>query len=241
MRERDTLGIKNAARFAIQPNMYGFCGEDSSQEILRNFVTEKNNNDELVRETICEHGFPHLNAFLETIAGITDLDPFDNQVVMSYWIGTFLTESAGLETKAALIKTYGEKFSKTFAEQLEALLPDKIYLTHLSQVALIAAQGYEQQEKNVLINHCMVASGVVISVDMDKREAVVKRDVLKKSQNIGYEIGSGKQTVKIDIDLAPELKINDEVAVHLGYIATTLRPDQAEKLRYWTRRVAAII
>jgi hydrogenase maturation factor len=241
MRERDDLGIRNAARFAIQPNMWGFCGEDSSQEILREFVAERGSNAKLVRETLHDHGFPHLNAFLEAIANDSEMDPFDNQVVMSYWIGTYLTEKVGTETKEKLVKSYGEKISKEFAVALAEKLPEQIYLTHLSQVALIAAEGYEQSEKTKLINHCMVAYGTIVAVDMEKREATVKRDVLKKKENAGYEVVQGKQTVKIDVDLTSKLNIGDDIAVHLGYLAAKLRSDQAEKLRYWTRKVAALI
>jgi len=241
MRERDTLGIKNAARFAIQPNMWGYCGEDESQEILRDFVTEKSDNDKLVKETLQTQGFPHLNAFLETIASLCDLDAYDNQAVMSYWIGTFLTESIGQDNKDTLVKIYGEKISQPFAKQLAEKLPDKIYLTHLSQVALIAAEGYDQEEKTKLINHCMVACGKLISFDLEKRVATVKRDVLRKNDENGYSVVAGKQTVKIDSDLTPDLRLGDEIAVHLGYLAAKLRSDQAEKLRYWTRKVAAVI
>jgi hypothetical protein len=238
MKEREKEGLQNAARFAIQPNMWGFCGEDSSQEILRNFVSEREMNFELVKETLHSHGFPHLNAFLETIAAASELEAFDDELVMSYWVGNYMTEKVGMATKESLVHQYEKQISKEFAVQLEKVLPEKIYLTHLSQVALIAAADYEQPEKTKLINHCMVAYGKIIKIDLEKKTAVVTRDILQKKKEGGYEVISGKQTVKIDSDLTPTLNVGDDITIHLGYLAATLTNDQAEMLKYWTRKVA---
>ena len=241
MRERDTQGIRNAARYAIQPNMWDFCGDDTSQKILRDFITGKNGDEKIVSETLQKHGFPHLNSFLETISEMSEQDIFDDEVVLSYWIGNFLTEKVGMNTREKLIGHYKKQISEEFARALAKRLPEQIFLTHLSQVALIAAEGYDQVEKTKLINHCMVAHGIVNSVNIEKREATVKRDVLRKNDSVGYLVAQGKQMVKIDVDLTPELQEGDDIAVHLGYLAGKLRPDQAEKLRYWTRKVAAVI
>ena len=241
MIERYKNGLKDAARFAIQPNMWGYCGENTSQETLRNYVSDKDDDSEVVRETLRSHGFPHLNAFLETISGPLGLDIFDDEVVMSYWFGSFLTEKVGVDKKAKLVDNYSQNISNDFARALSEALPEEIYLTHLSQVALIAAAGYNQKEKTTLINHCMIAYGKVLEVDSNKKTAIVQREVLRKNDGLGYRIALAKQSVKIDSDLTPTINIGDEVAVHLGYLATTISCDQAERLKYWTRKVSAVI
>lgn len=241
MIERHEDGLKSAARFAIQPNMWGFCGEDSSQEILRNYVSDRSGKHEIVRETLKDHGFPHLNSFLTTIAEEADLDIYDEEVVMSYWLGSYLTEKVGTKLREALINNYKKRFSDEFAQRLDELLPEEVFLTHLSQVALVASVDYEQTEKTQLINHCMIAYGKIIEIDFEKRSAVVKREVLKKNIDQGYDVQFSKQTVKIDTDLTPQLEIGDDISVHLGYLAAKISPDQSERLRYWTKKVAGII
>jgi hypothetical protein len=241
MKESEKAGLQNAARFAIQPNMWGFCGEDESQEILRNLVSEKEKNYEAVKETLHDHGFPHLNAFLETIAEATGLDTYEDELVMSYWIGNDLTEKSGVDKREVLVEKYKEQIPGVFGQRLSEVLPEKIFLTHLSQVALIAMVDYEQPEKTRLINHCMLAYGKIIEIDLAKKEAVVNRDILKKKTESGYEVVSGNQTVKIDTDLTPAITAGDEVTIHLGYLAAKLSDEQVKSLKYWTRKVAKLI
>lgn len=240
MKEADREGLQNAARFAIQPNMWGFCGEDECQEILRNFVTKKNDNPVLVRETLHEHGFPHLNSFLEAIAAKSGLDIFDDEVVMSYWLGGPLTEEIGIDNKDLLAECYRKQISEEFGDQLAKILPKKIYLTHLSQVALVAAADYQDAEKTNLINHCMVAYGKVLELDPEEMTAVVEREILKKDIK-GYKVITSRQKVKIDKDLTPQIHKGDQITVHLGFLSSRIDQEPALQLKFWTRKVAEIL
>lgn len=241
MKEGEKNGLRSAARFAIQPNMWGFCGEDTSQEILRNFVAERDINCDLVRETLNSHGFPHLNAFLGTISEISGRETFDEAAVLSYWLGGDLTEEIAEGAGNILVEQYTKQISDEFAKELAKRLPEKIYLTHLTQVALIAAADYDEPEKSQLVNQCMVAYGKIVSIDEENRTVVVERDVLRKMEGGGYEVIPGKQTVMIDPDLTPKLETGDEIAVHLGYLAGKLGTEEIETLKFWTRKVAKII
>lgn len=241
MKENIRGGLENAARFAIQPNMWGLCGEDSSQEILRNLVAEKEHDYDLVRETLSNHGFPHLNAFLRAISQNTGLDMFDEDVVESYWFGGDLTEKAAKDANTALLEQYSKQMPGGFAKELEKQLPEKIFLTHLFQVIFVAAADYENSEKENIINNCMVAHGKVLSIEANRKHATVERDILSAKDGSGFDVMTKKQTVRIDPDLTHELTIGDEIAVHLGYLAAKLTEDQSEKLRFWTKRVAESI
>ncbi len=234
-------GLENAARFAIQPNMWGFCGEDASQVILRNLVSEKELDYDLVRETLCNHGFPHLNAFLRAISQTSGLDMFDEHVVESYWLGEDLTEIAADNAGEALVDQYEKQLPGGFAKGLEKQLPEKLYLTHLSQVILIAAADYENAEKENRINNCMVAYGKVIALDTNNAKASVEREIINVKNDGKYEVNSRKQEVRIDPDLTHGLNIGNDIAVHLGYLAAKLTQNQSERLRFWTRKVAESI
>jgi len=241
MTEKHYIGLHDAARYAMQPNMWGFCGEDSSQQILRDYLTERNGNNDLVRETLDNHGFPHLMSFLETIAELSGLDKFDEDVVTSYWFGGKVTEDVDAKAKGILVEKYKNNLSDEFSQSLSRRLPENIYLTHLAQVALIAAADYEEPERTKLINHCMIAYGRIDSVDMRDRKAMVIREVLIKDENGNYNVGTAKQSVRIDPDLTPELIVGDNITIHLGYIAGKLDTSNQEMLQYWTRKVAEVI
>jgi hydrogenase maturation factor len=241
MIERHEEGIRNAARFAIQPNMWGFCGEDNTQEILRSFVSDNGVDSQVVRETLTNHNFPHLNAFLGTIAELNEMDIFDEDVVMSYWFGSYLTEKVGVNTKNNLAENYGKQISPQYADHLKEILPDEMYLTHLSQVALVAASSESEPKKTEFINFCMIAFGVVIEIDVEKKIVKVNREVLVRDESGNYQVKTAKRKVRVDADLTPDLKLGDEVAIHLGYLAAKISSDQAERLKCWTRKVAALI
>jgi hypothetical protein len=231
-------GLCITSRFAIEPNMYGFCGEKKDQEFLRGGL--KGVNLPKVRQILNSEGFPHLNSFLSAIAKITDLNPFSSEVVKSYWFGNTLTDDTYEKGRYFLISEYAKRIS-SFDHVLEKKLPKNIYLTHLSQVVLIAAEHYEGKEKEFIINQCMIAQAKVLSVNPVKMTAIVNRDTLEKNENQGYEVIIKKQEVKLDPDLTPPLNVGDSVAIHLGYLATKLNPNEEEKLKYWTRKVAKII
>jgi hypothetical protein len=200
-------------------------------------VTEKDPNADIVRETLQSHGFPHLNAFLGAIAAKSGRELFDDEVVLSYWFGGDLTEETADGSGKILISKYEKQLPKDAVKVLSERLPDIIFLTHLSQVALVAAAEYEPKEKATVINLCMIAYGKILSVDLDKKVAKVKRDMLRSTESGGYEVFIGKQYVNIDPDLTGNLNVGDEVAVHLGYLAAKIEGSQIEKLRYWTKKV----
>jgi hypothetical protein len=160
MSKIERSGLQSAARFAIQPNMRNYCGDkESSQSILRQCLTQPHFEPRIVKETLNSHDFPHLIAFLETIAAISGQDPFSDEVVRSYWLGNSLTETTMGNGKKLLIAQYAKSFLPEFTHELEKNLPDNIPLTHLTQVAFIAAADYQESPRTQLINQCMIAGG----------------------------------------------------------------------------------
>ena len=242
MREREIEGIKEAARFAIQPNMWGYCGENTSQEVLRKYLKGEEHDPDKVREILANHGFPHLNAFLGALAEANGTDVFDEEIVNAYWFGGNVIDNAGLEVTKLLVINYAKQIGRDFAGQLAVTLPEKVYLTHLSQVAMVAANGETEPMKNAFINRCMIARAKVLEIDNDKRTALVARELLKKRVNEpGYDVMTARQKVKLDLDLTPNLEVGDQVALHLEYVASKLSPNEAVNLSVWTRKVADIL
>jgi len=233
-------GIQWAARLAMQPNMYGFCGEDGDQLILRKCATTANFNYEKVRKTLSGHGFPHLNAFLEAIGRATDNDTFSGEVVKSYWLGGSLTEETAIKGRRLLVEQYKQRMGVDFGESVDKILPKKIYLTHLTQVAMIAAADYGELQRGKVINLCMIARASVEEIDMVNKIAIVTRETVEKQNDI-YVVTTKRYKEKLDLELTPNLKVGDEVAVHLGYVAGKLTEVEASNLSYWTRKVVELI
>lgn len=236
--KEDYRGTQLAARFAIQPNILGHCGESPDQAILRNCI--KGLDLPQARAILDSHNFPHLNAYIHAIAKTSHLPPFSEDVVRAYWIGSPLTEKTYQDGKDELVKFYTKDlklFSKTV---LDNLLPQHLFLTHLSQVAFIIANHYEQPERTEIINGCMIAKGEIIDINSPDSTAEVKREILV-FENGKYRVGESYQTVKQDPDLTPVLTKGDLVAIHLSFVASILSPTDAQNLSFWTHKVTPLI
>lgn len=240
MTENDRKGMQDAARFAMQPNMWGFCGDKKDQSILRRCVVTPEFNYQEVRNTLSGHGFPHLNAFLEAISKATDKDLFSDEVVKAYWFGSKLTEESVDTGRKFLIEQYKQRMGSNFGEAVDKILLPKIPLTHLTQVAMIAAADYGEPQRSEVINLCMIAGAKIEKIDLVNKTVLVNRDIVEKQEN-GYKVAAKAVRVKLDLELTPDLKIGDNVAVHLGFLAGKLNKGEAEQLNYWTKRVVDLI
>jgi hydrogenase maturation factor len=177
---------------------------------------------------------------LRAISQISGKDMFSEEVVRSYWLGNKLTENTYINGRKILIAKYG-KIIPLFDRVLEKKLPTHIYLTHLSQVALIVAEHYREPERSDVINHCMIAEAQVIEVNMVNKSVTVEREMLVKEEDAGHQVVVRNRQVTLDPDLTPTLKVGDKVALHLGYVAMILTDKEAVNLSNWTKQVAVEI
>jgi len=223
-------GVQEAAKFAVQAG----CGSEENRATL--IESLKSGEDELIREELAE--LPNLNAFLETISQITGRDEYSLEVVKSYWLGGGLPETEEPMETRLLAEHYAKTISPEFAQELIERLPEKVYLTHLTMVALIASADLSGDARLAGINHCMISGGRVKEVDVDNRTAAVERDVLIYKEGGGFEVIKKETSVAIDPDLTPTIRVNDEVAMHQGVIADVLNPKDVDRLAMWTRKVA---
>jgi hypothetical protein len=237
MNKPEQLGYQLAAKFVCQPITVKICGKLGQEEVLRQ-CAEGNISIPEARKAF-NNGFPDLHSFVETISQITKQPPFFNSVIESYLFGNPLTESTFPNGRKTLIEQY-QIYNPALVPILKEILPSHLYLTHLSQVALILinSNAYEDIET---VNKCMVAGGRIISIHPENRSAIVERQFLVKGATSGLQIENQEQTVKIDSGLTPDLKKNDEIAIHRGTIFTLLTREQANNLETWNKRVAALL
>jgi hydrogenase maturation factor len=86
----------------------------------------------------------------------------------------------------------------------------------------------------------MIAKANVEEIDMVNKIAIVNREIVEKQNDI-YVVKTKRYKEKLDLELTPNLKIGDKVAVHLGYVAGKLTEGEASNLSFWTRKVVKLI
>jgi hypothetical protein len=83
-------GLERFARYAVPPNLLGYCGPGEVQLLQEILDDDAPPLDELAHAArMFEGAFP----YLELIGGLTGRDPFDEPVVEAYWLGSDLLES----------------------------------------------------------------------------------------------------------------------------------------------------
>lgn len=218
------------AAFALRPTAIGLCGTHND-ETLRKFLIGDLTLMPDVRNMFQSGEYPHLIVFL-TILG----DPWEEKAAKDYWLG-----SGATTTRENLINEYRKgRLNPMLIEKIESLLPEKIPLTHMAQVVLIAAGGESEIRAAAIINGCMIAEAKIEKINEADKTALVTREIVMKQEK-GYKITEKSQVVRVDDELTPGLKPDDVVAVHLEYVAIKLTEDEAEQLSYWNRRVVELI
>lgn len=226
----DKTGAQEAARFALPAG----CGGPGGKSVLLEGF--RSGEDEPIKEALAE--LPHLNAFLGAISQITERDKHSLGVVTSYWLGGGLPETEEPVETRLLAKHYAKTISPESAQALLKRLPEKVYLTHLTMVALIASADLGGNARLAGINHCMVSGGRVMEINTEEGTARVERDVLVYKEDGGFDVISKKTVVRIDSDLTPTIEIGNQVAIHQGVVADILTPEDFDRLNYWNKKVA---
>jgi hydrogenase maturation factor len=169
---------------------------------------------------LCEsQNFPDLNSFLHAI---NPDNPYDYQTVESYLFGNSLTK---LVPKNILIKQYKIWARDGVAEFNNRLLPPHVYLTHFTQVAIIAAA--DPGDPIAKINACAIFPAKVISIDGPKIGVI--RNRYPKFDEVEQRVNVSRGEI---------INVGDTVAIHLGSIFTKITSEQFNNLEGWNRKVA---
>lgn len=228
-------GLREISRFALSPNKLNLCGLDSAQGRLYKCATT--GESEGIEDEL-SHGFPHLNSFLNTIAHVHGLPPFTPEVVDAYWIGNDLSGGATLDDYEFLIEQYRAQGAEgEFLDELIRRVPKKFVPTHNFQVihvGVLEASGVLSRDLP-LVNQCMIRSGRVRSIDLDKNTLSLSTQALVDQG--GFQLRPATQTVRFDPQLVIDPEIGQEVAIHWGWAVRSLDQSEAASLAIWTQEV----
>ncbi len=224
-------GLELAAAFSLPPNQKGLCGPGKVDW----------QNKKALEGAMKKFRAPH--AYLSLIADANGLEPFDYEVVESFWLGNKLLDRVKKEDLGEMI---GRKFtgpdllSPSRAQALATHLPIHVFPHHSFHVFYIGSVSGVLKRTSAQIDACRVSWGEVKEVGKKSVKVIyapVKLD--KKNKTADF---STQKITKWDYDktrFSPE--IGGRVASHWGVMAAQITARQAKNLEKYTLLNMALV
>ena len=216
--------------FSFITNRLGYCGIENSHREFSEFLKEPTEANAEKVKTLLE-SFIGLHSYLAFIAEQNDMQPFDREVIEAYWIGNELLEDIeGESFKEFVNKTLVEKglLPERVARKKTENLPKKIYPHHSFHVLYMNFFTKKVESIPENLDKCLIKWGKVIEVNGN--EAVVR------SFNVVFDgkFFTHRAELKTENILFPDIKKNDNVAVHWNFISKKLDEDEVANLKKYT-------
>jgi hypothetical protein len=227
-------GIQLGARFSIATNRLSFCGPADAAPVLYRAITE---GEDLPRAGRALLGFEALVPYLEAIARKHGKSPLDHDVVEAYWIGNRLLASFDRADFPDLLTALHHRgLPRSAAARLREHLPPGAIPHHMFHVGFVGVGAVTGHVPTTLPNMeaCRPAWGDVLEVGSGTLR--VERPALELH---GGRLTVGRpavETVTYDPRVLPDVAPASTVAIHWGWPAVVLTPEQAANLKEWTRR-----
>ena len=115
-------GLKTAVIYSLKPHQLGFCGpkNKNTKKILADYLKGKYRNEKEVRRILGR--FKTVASYYSLIAKANNLDPFDQKVVESYWLGSHLLDKVKIsDLKRLIVKTFKRPDLASFLNKFSRL------------------------------------------------------------------------------------------------------------------------
>lgn len=187
--------------------------------------------------------FPTMYPYLLTIAEVTGVEPFSEEAVRTYWLGSDLLTSFGSEHFSILLDQMRARgVSPVVLQAMEQARPDFFLPLHLYQVALVQ-DGYRVPLGGSTaldgVNNCMIRWGRVLDLQGNGEAstgATLELNGLEKSTS-GIVVAKQHVSMPLNNDYVVGIKPDDMVSVHLGLVNKILTPEEVESVSHWTQKV----
>jgi hypothetical protein len=227
-------GFELAARFSLATNRRRFCGPDDAEAALYRAVTE--GTGRAAAEAALAR-FEALYPYLAAIARKHGLEPFDREVVEAYWIGNRLLDGfTRAEFEGILAELVRRGLPQFLARELSTALPPEPVPHHVFHVAFVGVGNVTGHVETNLPNMEACRPGWAAVRAVGATTLDVEGPVLTAT---GGELALGgprRRSVEFDRRANPAVAVGDEVALHWGWTALALDPEQRRALERYTRR-----
>jgi len=201
------LGIKLAILYGIKPHELGFCGPRNKKDtqILLDYLKDKKVSEKKIRKILEQFkgAYPHYK-FIAKSNGIKD--PFDERVIIAYWVGNELLKKAG-----------GIKSS------------------HIYHVLVIGSVTGRIVLKGKLLDLCRVGWGKVLKLKTKSQKLKIRYRPLRGKKKLRLRKPAEKE-IDWDEDLLPKVQVGDWVSFHWNQVVEVLSKKDKENLEKYTKK-----
>jgi hypothetical protein len=239
----DKQGLLLCAKYAVSPNFFGYCGPTKSSNIIDHL------RGNIADEELCFilSNFETLYPYLQLIAHQNKInDPFDRRVVEAYWIGNPLLKPVKAIEYQAFSKeklTLDKKLSKVSLQKSLNNISKKSFLPHhaFHVFNIFRRMGNDfALRKLEAMEQCRIGWGRVAKYQISNiknifvktKQLTVNNKQLSLAKSIVKELKidyKGKSFIK-------DLKLEDWVSFHWGYMCDFLTETQVKNLEYYTKK-----
>ncbi|MCI4317785.1 MAG: DUF6390 family protein [Thermoplasmata archaeon] len=227
-------GVQLAARFSLATNRLNFCGPADAEPALYRAIVRGEGFPEARRALT---GFEALMPYLEAIAQRHGRDPFDHEVVEAYWVGNRLLDAFERSDFPPLLRALTRRgLPAAIARLLEEHLPRSPIPHHVFHVAFVGVGAVTGHVPTTLANieSCRPAPATVVG--RTEQELTVESPMLRLQAGSLALKGSERRTLPFDALVLPKVAVGDPVALHWGWPALVLTPEQHSRLEEYTGR-----
>jgi len=217
-------GLKTAVIYSLKPHQLGFCGpkNKNTKKILADYLKGKYRNGKEVRRILGR--FKTVASYYSLIAKANNLDPFDQKVVESYWLGSHLLDKVKIsDLKRLIVKTFKRPDLASFLNKFSR--PH-----HSFHVLIIGSTSIVLKGK--LLDLCRIGYGQILKVEKNKLIIKYKPLVVKQEIRLGNYI---KTKINWSRDIIKEPKKGDWISFHWGQACQILTREQVKNLDYYTK------
>ena len=217
------------ARYAVMPNMLGYCGGPEDRELLEYAVEDSADDgmNHLIRQF--QAAYPYLCLIAES-SGIGD--PFDSRVVESYWVGNNILDRVRPHDFHEYLT---EKIARRIPERLHKYMVSKVpagarphHSFHVFDVCMRTGALADQVE---ILDKCRISWGVVQGVSGDAVTVRYEPVVLQAGKLVmgGPSVRETRRAAE-GLSYLKDLQAGEIVSMHWGWVCDRLTPAQVSRL-----------
>ena len=231
----ETKALDLLCRFSLITNRLRYCGPKDAYKDFLLLLQGKHYDEEKIKKHFIR--YEGLYVYLDYIAKKLNKNPFDYDIVETYWIGNDLLEKFNDADIKKIIHGLSERgLPKTHADFLIKKLPIGMNLSHSFNVLFVGVgKTTGSVPTNIqTMNKCIISIGKVLKILKEELIVAVSPLIIKKEL---LEFGNQKI---IHVEYKPEffknIKVGDKVGIHWDYACKILTKREETNLKKYTQK-----